>query len=55
MFKFIKGHLETIIGIEVYPIISLVIFFTFFIGLFWWVSTAKKDYIEKVSQIPFDN
>jgi cbb3-type cytochrome oxidase subunit 3 len=54
MFKFIKGHLETITGIEIYPLISLIIFFTFFVALFWWVFTAKKDYINKVSNIPLD-
>ena len=54
MFKFIKGHLETITGIEIYPLISLLIFFTFFVALFWWVFTAKKDYINKVSNIPLD-
>ncbi|MFD2529295.1 MULTISPECIES: CcoQ/FixQ family Cbb3-type cytochrome c oxidase assembly chaperone [Polaribacter] len=55
MFKFLKGHLESITGIEIYPMISLVIFFTFFVALFWWVFTAKKDYISKVSSIPLDN
>ena len=55
MFKFIKGHLETITGIEVYPIISLIIFFTFFALLFWWVITAKKEYVNEVSQLPLDN
>lgn len=55
MLKFIKGHMESIEGIEIYPIISLLIFFVFFVGLFWWVFTAKKDYVEEVSQIPLDN
>jgi cbb3-type cytochrome oxidase subunit 3 len=55
MLKFIKGHMESIEGIEIYPIISLLIFFLFFVGLFWWVFTAKKDYVEEVSQIPLDN
>ncbi|MEN8965540.1 MAG: CcoQ/FixQ family Cbb3-type cytochrome c oxidase assembly chaperone [Polaribacter sp.] len=54
MFKFLKGHLESITGIEIYPMISLIIFFTFFVALFWWVFTAKKDYINKVSKIPLD-
>lgn len=54
MLKFVKGHMESIIGIEVYPIISLVIFFTFFVVLFWWVSTAKKEYLDQVSQLPLD-
>lgn len=55
MFKFIKGHLETITGIEIYPMISLLIFFIFFVVLFYWVITAKKDYIKEVSNIPLDH
>ncbi|WP_166386983.1 MULTISPECIES: CcoQ/FixQ family Cbb3-type cytochrome c oxidase assembly chaperone [unclassified Polaribacter] len=55
MFKFIKGHLESITGIEIYPMISLIIFFTFFVVLFLWVFTAKKEYINKVSHLPLDN
>ncbi len=47
--------METIAGIEIYPIISLLIFFIFFVALFWWVFTAKKDYIKTVSHIPLDN
>ncbi|MFD2698530.1 CcoQ/FixQ family Cbb3-type cytochrome c oxidase assembly chaperone [Mesonia sediminis] len=55
MFKFVKGHLETIENIEIYPIISLLIFFLFFSALFYWVFTAKKDYIKEVSNLPLDN
>jgi cbb3-type cytochrome oxidase subunit 3 len=47
--------MESISGIEIYPMISLLIFFIFFVILFWWVFTAKKDYIQKVSNLPFDN
>lgn len=54
MLKFIKGHMETIAGIEIYPIISLSIFFLFFVLLFLWVFTAKKDYLENMSNIPLD-
>ncbi len=55
MLKFIKGHMENIEGIEIYPIISLIIFFSFFVVLFWWVFTSKKDYIDRVSNIPFES
>ncbi len=55
MLKYIKNHMESITGIEVYPLISLLIFFIFFVVLFWWVFTAKKDYINTVSNIPLDN
>lgn len=54
MLKFVKGPLESIEGVEIYPIISLLIFFIFFTTLFWWVFTAKKDYIKKVSDLPLD-
>ncbi|MDR6301553.1 MULTISPECIES: CcoQ/FixQ family Cbb3-type cytochrome c oxidase assembly chaperone [Mesonia] len=54
MLKFIKGNLETIDGVEVYPMISLLIFFFFFAGLIWWVFTAKKDYIKEVSKLPLE-
>lgn len=55
MLKFVKNHMESISGIEIYPVISLLIFFIFFVLLFWWVFTAKKDYIDKMSEIPLDN
>jgi cbb3-type cytochrome oxidase subunit 3 len=47
--------METITGREIYPLISLLIFFTFFVVLFWWVFTAKKEYINTVSQIPLND
>ena len=55
MLKYVKGSLENIDGVEIYPIISLLIFFIFFTALFWWVFTAKKEHISKVSQIPLDD
>ena len=55
MLKFVKNHMDSINGIEIYPIISLLIFFIFFALLFWWVITAKKDYINTVSNLPLDN
>lgn len=53
MLKFIKHNMETISGIEIFPIISLIIFFTFFMGLFVWVATYKKETIEELSNMPF--
>ena len=54
MLKFVKGHLEHIDGVEIFPIISLLIFFIFFMGLFWWVFTMKKSHVKEVSNIPFE-
>ena len=55
MLKFVKGYMDSIEGIEIYPIISLLIFFTFFVVLFLWVFTAKKEYIKTVSNLTLDN
>ena len=54
MLKFVKGHLESIDGVEVYPIISLLIFFIFFVGLTYWVVTMKKSDIKEISNLPLD-
>lgn len=53
MLKFVKHNLETISGVEIYPIISLLIFFFFFVGLYVWVFTYKKEKINEMSNIPF--
>ncbi len=52
MLKFIKHNLETIAGVEIYPILSLSIFFTFFLVLFIWVFTYKQEKIKELSELP---
>ena len=52
MLTFIKHHLETITGVEIYPLISFVIFFTFFIGLTAYVMFMRKSYIKELENIP---
>ncbi|KQB42174.1 cytochrome C oxidase subunit IV [Flavobacterium sp. L1I52] len=52
MFEQIKHNMETIAGVAIYPIVSLLIFFFFFMGLALWVFTYKKDKIKEMSQIP---
>ncbi len=47
-----KNYLETIAGIEIYPIVSLVIFFLFFVGLIIYVIKIDKTSLEKMSNIP---
>lgn len=54
MLKFVKNHMESISGVDIYPIISLLIFFIFFVALFVWVITAKKEYIKTVSNLPLE-
>lgn len=54
MLKFVKGYMESIEGVATYPMISLLIFFGFFVILFWWVLTASKEHIREVSELPLD-
>lgn len=54
MLKFIKHHMETIVGIEIFPLISLVIFFVFFVGLFIYVAMTDKKQINEISRLPLD-
>ena len=50
--KFIKGHMESIDGIEIYPIISLLLFVLFFGVLFARVIFFKKEHLEQLKRIP---
>jgi cytochrome c oxidase cbb3-type subunit 4 len=52
MFEQIKHNMETISGVSIYPILSLLIFFIFFVILGLWVFSYKKEKIEELSQIP---
>jgi hypothetical protein len=47
-----KHYLESISGIGIYPVISLVIFFGFFSILTIWVVRVRKDYIATMKKIP---
>ena len=55
MLRFIKDNLTTIDGIEIFPIISLLMFAAFFLGLFWWVFTADKSYIKEIEEYPLND
>ena len=46
--------MDSIDGIEIFPIISLVIFFLFFALLSWRVAVMKKDHIANMSQKPLE-
>lgn len=46
--------LEKIDGIEIYPIISLIIFFSFFMLVGYHVIKTDKKHIEEMSNLPLD-
>lgn len=55
MFEAIKHNMETIAGVEIYPIVSLSIFFLFFVSLGFWVFTYRKDKIDEMSRLPISD
>ncbi|MDB2364162.1 CcoQ/FixQ family Cbb3-type cytochrome c oxidase assembly chaperone [Flavobacteriales bacterium] len=54
MLKFVKQHMESISGIEIYPIISFLIFFVFFLLVGIWVFTVRKDKIKELENLPLN-
>ena len=54
MFKFIKKYAESMDGINIYPMISLVIFFLFFVVLLYYVKKMDKTKVKEISRMPLD-
>ena len=52
--KFIN-YIEKISGIDVFGMISLIIFVLFFLVMLTWVFKTKKKVFDEVSRIPLDN
>jgi len=50
-----KNVLQSIDNIAIWPVISFVIFFVFFLCLLWWVFTADKTMIRKMSEMPLES
>ncbi|MBR9776867.1 MAG: cbb3-type cytochrome c oxidase subunit 3 [Cytophagales bacterium] len=50
-----KNILSSMENIEIYPIISLLIFVIFFIGMFWWVLKVDKTYVDHMKEMPLNN
>lgn len=49
-----KNVLQSIDNIAIWPVISFVIFFIFFICLLWWVFTTDKKVIEQIKSLPLE-
>ena len=55
MFKFVKQYAESIDGVNIYPMISLLIFFLFFVVLLYYVKKMDKKTVKEISRIPLDH
>ena len=47
-----KNVLQSIAGVEIYPLISLAIFFFFFLGLLLYVVFANRQHLHTMSELP---
>ena len=54
MLKYIKGHASSIEGIDIYPMISLLIFFLFFVAVLYFVKKMDKKSVQEISALPLD-
>ena len=50
-----KNILQTIENIEIWPVISLLIFFIFFLGVLIYVLKADKNYIKMMGELPMND
>lgn len=46
--------METITGIEFFPLLSFIIFFVFFVCCLIWVIRVDKQKMDKISRLPLD-
>jgi cytochrome c oxidase cbb3-type subunit 4 len=49
-----KNVLQSIENIQIWPMISFVIFFIFFLCLLLWVFSTDKNFINKMSGLPME-
>lgn len=50
--RIVIHYLESIEGVAIFPIIGIIIFFSFFVVLLWWVFRLDKQFIKNMSDAP---
>ncbi len=54
MLRFIKHNLTSMLNVEIYPLISLIIFTLFFAVMLWYVIKMSKNRVTEMSAMPLD-
>jgi hypothetical protein len=49
-----RNYLESIAGVGIYPVITLLIFFIFFSILTIWALRARKEHFTSINNLPLD-
>jgi len=52
--KFIH-YLDSIAGVSIYPLLTLLLFFGFFVSLLVYVMSRKKETYDEISHLPLDD
>lgn len=52
--KIVTQFIDQMSGVEIFPIIALVIFIFFFILMVIWVLLLRNDTVEEMKEIPFE-
>jgi cytochrome c oxidase cbb3-type subunit IV len=55
MSKFAKQAMATMEGVEIFPLVSLLIFFSFFMLLGLYVWKRDKQFYNQMSELPLNN
>jgi len=50
-----KNVLQTIEGIGIFPMISMLIFFSVFIAAIVWVFKADKEHMQRMAELPLES
>jgi hypothetical protein len=51
----IRNLLQSIEGVEIYPLISLMVFLIFFVAVLVWMLRIDKNYIKEMEQLPLES
>lgn len=54
MLKFIKHHMASMEGVEIYPLLALGIFISVFLYYVIWATRVDKAYVNHLSDLPLD-
>ena len=50
-----KDIFESMSGISIFGLISMVFFFLIFLGVIYWTIRADKEYLKKMENMPLDS
>lgn len=52
MLKFIKHHMTSIDGVDLFPVMAFILFFSLFVGVLWWVKGMRRAETDRMSALP---